>query len=265
VVSLALATGCQPASGRDPVILALGDEVVRQSDFERHVAALEAQGGAAVPADVRRALLQPWLEERVQVLEARTRGLLVTGASPEEERRAVQRLLQEVSRATVSDDEIATYYREHPADFHVAETITLRQILVATSNEAREALRRLLKEPKSFETLARSLSKGPEAAAGGLMGTFMPGQLPSDLEAAAFALPVGGLSGVVQSSLGYHILKVEAREGARDESLDQARARIRALLERQKTDESVRQFVSDLMARAKVNHEAANPSPSRSS
>jgi peptidyl-prolyl cis-trans isomerase C len=239
------------------VILSFGEEVVRRSDFERHLAGLEAQGGGALPADVRRALLEPWLEERVQVLEARQRGLLKPGASSDEERRAVERLLAECSHVGVTDEEVAAYYREHPDEFLRPETVALRQILVVTSNEARDVRRRLVKEPRSFEGIARERSKGPEGATGGLMGTFARGQLPPELEAAAFALPKGGLSDIVESTLGFHVLKVEERQAAREETLAEASPRIRASLEHQKAERNVQQFVSDLMAKAKVNHDAA--------
>ena len=254
--------GCRSDAARDPVILAFGEEVVRRSDFDRHLAGLEAQGGGALPVEVRQALLEPWLEERVQVLEARQRGLLESGASPDEERRAVERLLAECLRVTVSDDQIAAYYREHPDEFHRPETVALRQILVATSNEARDVRRRLEKEPRGFESIAREQSKGPEA--GGLMGIFARGQLPEELEAAAFALPKGGLSAIVETHLGFHILRAEEREAAREETLEEATPRIRARLEGQAAERNVRQFVSELMAKAKVNHAAAT-APSRPS
>jgi hypothetical protein len=52
-------------------------------------------------------------------------------------------------------------------------------------------------------------------------------------------------------------LRVEAREAARSLSLEEAQGRIHDILLRKKSDRKVRQFVSDLMARAKVNHAAA--------
>jgi parvulin-like peptidyl-prolyl isomerase len=252
-----LAIACRPAAPKDPVILSLGEEVVRRSEFERHLAGLEAQGGSRLSTEVRQALLEPWLEERVQVLEARQRGLLEAGAGLEDERRAVMRLLAECSQVAVSDEEVAAYYHGHPEAFHVPETVTLWQILVKTSNEARDVRRRLAKDRKGFEALARELSKGPEAEAGGLMGRFARGQLPVELEAVAFTLVPGTLSDIVETSLGFHVLKVEAREPAREETLPEVTARIRTLLERQKADKNVRQFVSELMAKAKVNHAAA--------
>lgn len=259
VLALVASGSCRDSRPADPVILAMGDDVVRRSEFDKHVAALEAAGEDVLAPEVRRALLDSYLEERVLVLEARARGLLAPGAGPEEERRGVQRLLAETALAglEVSDDEIASYYGEHRAEFERPETVTVRQILVSTLNEARDVRRRLQKEPRSFEVLARTLSRGPEAGQGGLMGAFARGQLPAELERASFALPPGGTSGIVETSLGFHVLRVEAREPARALGLEEAQGRIREILLRVKSDREVRQFVSDLMARAKVNHAAA--------
>jgi hypothetical protein len=249
---------CRGERGRDPVILELDQGVVRRSDFERHVAEVEARGGAPLPPEVRRGLLESFLEQRALVIEARKRGLLPKDAGSEGEQRAVSELLsQAVPPPTVSDQEVAAYYGAHAAEMSVPETVTVRQIMVATQNEARDVLRRLLRAPKDFENVARQSSKGPEAGEGGLMGTFARGQLPAELETAAFALPAGGTSEIVPTSLGYHILRVEARQEARASSLPEVQGRVRTLLTREKSDRNVRQFVDDLLARAKVNHAAA--------
>jgi parvulin-like peptidyl-prolyl isomerase len=257
------ALGCSKPRTGDPVILALGDQVVRRSAFDRHVAELEKRGGNPLGAEVRAALLETFLEERVVVLEARVRGLLGPKATADEEQHAVHQLLSEAgaSAAPVGEGEVAEYYRQHASEFKRPETVTVRQVLVTTPNEARDVQRRLLKQPKNFENLARTTSRGPEAPEGGLMGTFARGQLPPELETAAFALPVGGMSEIVETTLGYHVLRVEAREAAHQESLEEAQGRIRALLSRQKSDQRIRQFVSELLAQAKVNHAAADRSP----
>jgi parvulin-like peptidyl-prolyl isomerase len=245
------------------VILSLGEEAVRRSDFERHLKSLEEKGDAAFTPEVREALLGPWLEERVQVLAARQKGLLGEDALAEEEQRAVMDLLAECSKVTVDDAEIEAYYREHPEEFRIPETVGLSQILVGTSNEARDVRRRLARDRKGFEAIARELSRAPEAEAGGFMGNFARGQLPTELEEVAFRLPVGGTSEVVETSLGFHVLRVDTRLAPREESLEEATPRIRGRLEQMKAEKNVRQFVSDLMAQAKVNHAAAI-APSRS-
>lgn len=247
----------------DPVILALDDQVVRRSDFNRHLEVLKARGLEAGDASVRRSVLDAFLEERVLVLEAQKRGLLKPGSSGEAGEAAAQRLLGEAARtaAGVGDEEVAAYYAAHQAELSVPETIVLRQILVTTQNEARDVRRRLAKEPKSFELLAQTRSRSPEASQGGLMGRFSRGQLPPELEQAAFALAAFSTSDPVKTALGYHVLRVDARELARDRSLDECRSEIRVLIQRQKADEAQRQLVRGLLAKAKVNYEAAQAVP----
>jgi peptidyl-prolyl cis-trans isomerase C len=243
----------------DPVLLALGDQDVRQSDFERHLASVEAQGGAALEPTVRDALLEAFLEERVLVLEARARGLLEPDGDATEEQEAVRQLLAEAALGGVriSEEAVERYFEEHAEDFGIPETVTLRQILVPNLNEARDVRRRLLKDPRSFEHLARTVSRAPEATEGGLMGKFSPGQLPPELERVAFALRAGATSGVVETPLGYHVLRVDARQEAQARALEECREEIRGKLSREASDQRVRQFVKDLLARAKVNHEAS--------
>lgn len=255
---------CLIACGRvrplaDPVILALDEQEVRRSDFERYVADLEARQGGPLDPGVRDALLDTFLERRVLVLEARARGLLAENAGPEDEQAAVESLLARAAggRIQVGDDEIERYYAEHVDEFAQPETITLRQIVVPTLNEARDVKRRLQRDPRSFETLAQTTSRGPEAANGGLMGVFARGELPPELEQAAAELDPGETSAIVETALGKHVLRLELREAARQMELAECRPRIRALLSAQKAEREHRALVSGLMARAKVNHEAA--------
>jgi parvulin-like peptidyl-prolyl isomerase len=262
-VLAASALALAACEAKDPVILALHGESVHRSAFERHLAGV-ARGLGPVDPEARKGILEAFLEERALVIEARRRGHLPAGAAAADEPRAVARMLAEAIRlAEVSEDEITAFHRAHGPELAVPETVTLRQIVVGTLNEARDVRRRLARDPKAFDAIARSLSKGEEAGAGGYMGPFERGQLPSELEAAAFALPEGATSEPVQTALGYHVLRVESRQQARAPTLEETRERIRARLARGKRAEAERAFVAEVLARAKVNHEAAlRPTPS---
>lgn len=262
-VSAALASGCEEP---DPVILAMGDQEVRRSDFEEHLAAVEARGLGPLAPEVRRGLLDAFLEEQVLLMEARRLNLLASDASAEEGSHAVARLLAEAISATpVTEAEVEAYYEDHLSDFLIPETVTVRQILVETLNEARDLKRRLYRDSRAFETLAGTRSKGPEAEVGGYMGTFERGQLPEELEEAAFALAPGRTSQPIQTSLGYHVLRVDSRQPAREASLEEARDWIRDRLTRERADADARAFVAGLISRAKVNHEAAERTSTPSS
>jgi len=177
----------------------------------------------------------------------------------------VRRLLSDavLSQVSLTQEELEAYCREHAREFDAPERIRLRQILVTTPNEARDVVRRLKKDPKSFAVLAQTRSRAPEASTGGMMGVFKRGELPAELEPAAFALAAGETSDVVQSPLGYHVLRVEEKVAPREAGLPECREAARPALLRQKSDNGVREFVRSLMARARVNHEAVTgPHPS---
>ncbi|MGE5125701.1 MAG: peptidylprolyl isomerase [Betaproteobacteria bacterium] len=254
-VALLAVAGCRD---KDPAVLKLEGETVRRSDFERYLAQVEVRDLGPLSAEARAGMLDAFLEQRALVIEARHRGLLPARASAEQELEAVTRLLAESVRPPeVKDEEIAAWAAAHASELVVPERVSLRQVLVATLNEARDVKRRLGRDPRTFDTVARDVSKGPEAAVGGYMGTFERGQLPAELEAAAFALPEGGTSEPIQSPLGYHVLRVESRQAARAIPLEEARERIRGRLAREKRTAAERAFVAAIMARAKVDHEAA--------
>ena len=256
---LLLGGGCRADNGTpDPVILELGEQTVRRSEFERHLAAVEARGGVPLAPEVRAALFEPFLEERALVLLARSRGLVKDGAGPEAEQAAVTQMLADevISRVRVTPEEVTRHCEQHLAELDTPEMVVLRQIVVPTSNEARDIRRRLLREPRSFEALARTQSRGPEASTGGLMGTFARGELPKELEEAAFGLEPGAPSEIVVTPLGHHVMRVDERKPARPATMDECRARVEPSLSRGKADRAVREFVRTVMARAKVNHEA---------
>jgi peptidyl-prolyl cis-trans isomerase C len=255
---LLVLTGLLGCQDKDPVLLKLDGEIVRRSAFERHVAQVEARDVGPVSGAARAGLLDAFLEQRALVIEARHRGLLAPKASTEQELEAVTKLLDEsVPAPEVKDEEVAAWAAAHASALIQPERVSLRQVLVGTLNEARDVKRRLGKDPRTFDSLARAMSKGPEAAVGGYMGWFERGQLPPELEAAAFALPEGGTSEPIQSPLGYHVLRVESRQPARAIPLEEARERIRDRLARDKRAAAERAFVAAILARAKVNHEAA--------
>jgi peptidyl-prolyl cis-trans isomerase C len=261
-VLAASALALAACEAKDPVILELDGETVHRSAFERHLAGV-ARGLGPVDPEARKGILETFLEEHALLIEARRRGHLPVGAAAADEPRAVARMLAEAVRpAEVSEGEIAAFYRTHRAELAVPETVTLRQIVVGTLNEARDVRRRLARDPKAFDAIARSQSKGEEAGAGGYMGRFERGQLPVELEAAAFTLPEGATSEPVETALGYHVLRVESRQQAREPTVEEARERIRARLARERAAEAERRFVAEVLARAKVNHEAAlRPTP----
>jgi parvulin-like peptidyl-prolyl isomerase len=69
------------------------------------------------------------------------------------------------------------------------------------------ALKTRLDAGEDFAALARAHSDCPSGKQGGDLGMFGRGQMVPAFEQAAFGLPVGQVSGVVETDFGYHIIQ----------------------------------------------------------
>jgi PPIC-type PPIASE domain len=80
-----------------------------------------------------------------------------------------------------------------------------------TQEEARQRIQEVLARARrgdDFTALAREFSDEPGAnTSGGDLGVFGHGQMVPPFEQAVFALAVGGISDVVETPFGYHVIK----------------------------------------------------------
>jgi len=171
----------------------------------------------------------------------------------------IERLLaRDVNRrVSVPPSEIRHYYEANPREFEKPEQVRVRQIVVASEEEARKALEQLQTGNADFASLARQKSTAPEAEKGGDLGYFAMGEMPAEFNV-VFGLPKGGISGIVKSPYGYHIFKLEDRRKAGKESLEDARKEITEKLRRMKEDARFKQWYKELRSRTKfeVNYQA---------
>jgi len=141
--------------------------------------------------------------------------------------------------AVITETDIAQYYQDHQSEWDRPERVKVRRIFldVAQDAEARatatarlEALREELELGANFAELAAEHSKGPEAAQGGLVGWVSRGDFVAALDEALFALPEGGVSGVLNTEFGVVLLKAEEKEEAGQADLQEMRTEIEPLL-----------------------------------
>lgn len=123
--------------------------------------------------------------------------------------------------APVSNMEVELFYHLHFERFHTPERRTLRHILLTINednadNKREQASRRiheirelLGRAPDRFAEQALRHSECPTAMQGGMLGQVPRGQLFPALEAVAFDMRPGSLSAVVESPMGFHILRCE--------------------------------------------------------
>jgi peptidyl-prolyl cis-trans isomerase SurA len=137
-------------------------------------------------------------------------------------------LRKSLPKIDVTPTDAEKYFTEHgdkfpkrPASIHAMviflpiQPDSLEKL--AVRRKAAAALARI-KAGEPFSRLAQNLSEDPgTASSGGDLGWFKRGSLDSTFEEAAFKLPVGVVSGIVQTPFGYHLIKVEEADKVKGE------------------------------------------------
>jgi parvulin-like peptidyl-prolyl isomerase len=94
------------------------------------------------------------------------------------------------------------------AEAPVVEQVHARHILVSSETEAMDILVKL-SSGEDFASLASQYSQDRGTSSdGGDLGYFPRGVMPTDIEAVAFSLAPGQVSGIVTTDFGYHIIEV---------------------------------------------------------
>ena len=157
----------------------------------------------------------------------------------------VNLVLEQVARSAeaVSDTEVEIFYLLHRECFRTPEKRTLRHILITinaalpgserlAAMERSQSLRaRVHAAPEEFAAQAQQYSECPTALNGGLLGSVKAGDLYAKLEPVAFSLPVGAISPVLESPMGFHLIQCVNATAAVDQPLSLVRERIRAHLD----------------------------------
>ena len=137
----------------------------------------------------------------------------------------VQRQVQDAAPIDVSDGELRAAFEQARASLtQRPRLVSFEQVVLAPAPSdsakqiARVKARAILDSIKAgadFDEMAKRYSQDPGSAEnGGDLGWFRRGTMVHEFEDAAFSLPPGAVSDVVESDFGYHIIKVErARPG----------------------------------------------------
>jgi len=262
----ALSCNSEEKSGSDWVLKVNG-EVLTLKELDREFAHMtygmdSPDIKSAVNNGIRRQLLQSLVENRLLAAEALRQGISVTreeavanaGATldsmdatersnylkaldiTEEDivSRSMNDLLirkylrsQVFARIAMKSEDLKKYYEEHPECYLSNEKVRVRQIVVATEEEAKKALQRL-ESGEDFAKVAAEISQTPEKDRGGDLGFIERGSFPEPFDSIFFELPENKLSEIIRGDFGFHIVKViDRRKAAEKPPFEKVEARVR--------------------------------------
>lgn len=170
----------------------------------------------------------------------------------------------------VDENAVRAFYDANLSQFSTGERAKVRTIFISTAKRSPSDARALagtvmqkMFESKAdfarltsaFAAAAAEYSEHASAANGGDLGWVEAAQLDKDVAPVAFGVRAPGMSGLIETAGGYHLLLVEAREPAGTKTFEESRAGIREFLlskNAQNVMDLVGKTTNDLSANAKV-------------
>ena len=181
----------------------------------------------------------------------------------EAERMIVQAMRsRNVKRQVVaSPKEVEEYYNKHIAEFSVKEQVKLRMIMIPSkADSGNSASQRAMAEEvlgklasgAEFDRMAQIYSEDGTRELGGDWGWIERKTLAASLENVAFNLPVGRISGIIEFSGNYYILKAEEKRGGNTRSLAEVRSEIEKKLIQQEAQNLQERWIASLRSKAYI-------------
>jgi peptidyl-prolyl cis-trans isomerase C len=220
-VFIVAAIGCErrevgSQAEASPPVARVNGKVLLKKDFENFLP--EGYRGTLTLSE-KKVYLDRWITTELLYEAAMDGGI---GVTPEIESRLEQfkkdlvadRLVQQVirERAVVTESEVRAYYDEHEHEY--TRELRVSHILVNTMEDAAK-VKELLQQ-RTFAWVARRHSIDKHTGVGGDLGFLSKGNMIPEFEKVVFDMKIGEVSDVIESELGYHILKITDARDARN-------------------------------------------------
>lgn len=161
----------------------------------------------------------------------------------------------------VGTSELKRYYDRHRDRFALPEEYLLSQIFVQrrSPEETADALTKArramdeLKRGEKFEDVALQYSDAPNAVQGGRLGLVRQGELLPAIERAIAPLVPGGISDIIESADGFHIIRLDDKKPKEFRSFEQVRYEIQGLVFEQKNEDMFQSWLTNLKNKAYID------------
>jgi peptidyl-prolyl cis-trans isomerase C len=245
---IALLAVAAPVMADEYVIMKVNNQDVSSSEVQRMWEGLFPAGQAAsfdtVKPDMRERILRAVMAEKILYGEALKQGTdksekLQRELEDVKKKLIVKHFLDAKTSDMITEADMKKEYDTSIEKVKDEKEVRARHILVPTEQEAKDAKKKI-DGGKSFEDVAKELSKDPGSAAqGGDLGYFTRDKMVKEFADAAFALKKGEVSGPVKSGFGYHLIKVEDSRKVTPPTFNDVKEQVRAKLQERKLNDYI--------------------------
>lgn len=257
VLSLLLLFGCKNKTVKGTVIARVNKAVFTLEELDEQIPPY-----VSVPIARKKGFVDEWINTELVYEEAKKKGI----DKDEKVEKKLELLTKQflanemlskrlAGAGDVTDFEVQEYFQQHKRDFN--SRIKIAHILLSTEEQARKVLEKL-KTGQDFISLAQTFSKDTITATnGGLLPRYFKfGEMADtpEFEAAAFGInKIGGLSDIVKTDYGYHIVKLIDRKPTKEKvTLDDVKMQIKQYLMTEKQKKVMNTWIDSLKTNAKI-------------
>jgi peptidyl-prolyl cis-trans isomerase C len=278
LAAFVLATTFAPAllaDATDTVLITRGNAELTIAEIDAYVAEAppEMRAGLLANSERKEQILTQLMVLETLAQEAIDSGMLEDPLVQARMNLARTRLLAQLrteqlqQEAQIDADALARErYLSNPGRYRLAETVTVRHILVEARTRPEKAAQERIAEVMgkletgaSFEDLAREYSDDQGSAAeGGLLPASARTDLDKPFSDAAFELAKpGDRTGPVRSSYGYHIIELVEKSPERARTLEEVREDLTREIRATHAEKTVRDYIDIINSRPVDANEAA--------
>lgn len=176
----------------------------------------------------------------------------------------VEKLIEKQVKVSLTDEELEDYYKKNTEKFKEPEAVRLRYIYIKINpseldgkkkakERAKEAYSRI-KSDSDFAQIAQTYSNDMSRIKGGDVGFVHRGTMPQEIEKVAFSLKVGQVSEILETDIGFHIIKVEEKRASRHVRFKEIKDKLRKELTESLQKERLESLIKRLRENAKIQY-----------
>jgi len=196
-------------------------------------------------------------------------GLTMKALRERLKKQAMVRQLQDReirSKVIVSPAEIEVFFKNNPDQFKAKERVRVKSLTIKKDEEARakgltdedakqrtELLAQKIKLYKNFDQIVKEFSEDSHAKDEGLGEWIERGAMIESVDEVIFKTPVGGITGVVETPIGYHIFRIEAKEAEKVRTFEEVKDQISGYLFQEKSNARFRDWMEEVKKAAYIS------------